>query len=520
MGYYAVRRFVDTHAETALIVSGVRKVGKTVILKQVLEYYGECGWYQDLKLFDFGQMDVYDEVRDQLVSGKKLILLDECTIMENVEYTIRELYELCQEYGAKLILSGSSIAHLDEIAYNWLGARCLKITIPIITFTEYLHIVGKLPTYLEDVNGLTDRGFKELKAYTQNISEQEFLDYLSLKGYSSVISSSAYLRSIVEETSKSNAKFKFMTVPVDFISLQAVVYSLVYKFFRGVLYRTFLEGHDYTRETYNAMSHEQIKSLGISRRDLNRLVSESSASNKLMMYDIKNVLKSYPTADLFSALEFLVNYGIAYVDFDSTLSVQDFKRAMAELKQEYQTKGSVQAQSMQKLFETYSISITSPILYYPIVREFIKYINTSLETQIERDELFKGQLLGELVENYIKGNAAVHSGYTPYTVQTIAQYLDQNSIEETSSEIDLFVMDLGLVCEITHKNKAMKDTNFSKLDRIDEKYKDTRYDICTRVLTTNSVFDVYEGVYRVPYYKLGIMLESLNFSKMMDLVEG
>lgn len=138
-----------------------------------------------------------------------------------------------------------------------------------------------------------------------------------------------------------------------------------------------------------------------------------------MMYDIRNILKSYPTANIFSALEFLVNYGIAYVDFDSTLTIQDFKNAMAELKHEYQVKASVQAQSMQRLFETYSISITTPILNYPIVRESIKYINTSLNIHIETDELFKGQLLGDFVENYIKGNAATYSGYTPYAVQNI-----------------------------------------------------------------------------------------------------
>lgn len=204
------------------------------------------------------------------------------------------------------------------------------------------------------------------------------------------------------------------------------------------------------------------------------------------------------------------------MDFDSTLTIQDFKNAMTELKHEYQVKGNVQAQSMQKLFETYSISITTPILYYPIVREFIKYINIHIET----DELFKGQLLGDFVENYIKGNAATYSGYTPYAVQTISDYLKQNIVGTMSSEIDLFAMNLGMICEITHTNKPMKDTNFSKLEEVSEKYKDTRYDLCTRVLTTKSVYDIYEDVYRVPYYKLGVMLESMNFAKMMDMVEG
>lgn len=90
--------------------------------------------------------------------------------MEDVEYTIRELYELCQEHGAKRILSGSSITHLDEIAYNWLGARCLKIIIPIITFTEYLHIRGRLPNDVENMNAITNSSFKVLKDYTQNLN--------------------------------------------------------------------------------------------------------------------------------------------------------------------------------------------------------------------------------------------------------------------------------------------------------------------------------------------------------------
>lgn len=51
-----------------------------------------------------------------------------------------------------------------------------------------------------------------------------------------------------------------MTVPIDFVSLQAIVYILVYKFFRGVLYRTFIEANNYNKETYNTMSNEQIMS--------------------------------------------------------------------------------------------------------------------------------------------------------------------------------------------------------------------------------------------------------------------
>ncbi|MEG0906611.1 MAG: hypothetical protein RRY26_02645 [Cellulosilyticaceae bacterium] len=45
MGYYAVKQFIDTHTENALIISGVRKVGKTVILKQILTSYESSAWY-------------------------------------------------------------------------------------------------------------------------------------------------------------------------------------------------------------------------------------------------------------------------------------------------------------------------------------------------------------------------------------------------------------------------------------------------------------------------------------------
>lgn len=517
MGYYEVESFIEKSDTVALVLSGIRRVGKTTILKQITSKYSDRATYIDIKDARNLSVDLYDTVRLNIDKGKDIIIIDECNLISDAEYCIRAIYDLCLYSKCRLIVSGSSIAHLNEIAYNWLGARCIKIDIPMITFTEYLVITGKIDTYNTKLNSVDTENFNRLRQYTDSVEESYFTDYIKLNGYQDKVHTSEYLKSIVEETAKSNSNFRFMTVNIDFKSLEAVMYGLVYKSFKQVLYDTFLirrENDAYSKEIYNIMGDSSIKELSIERNIIAKLIS---SNKKLMLYDIRTILNTVDSSDIFSAIEFLINYGIAYVDTDSTIDIREFNQYMLKIKTEYLSSGKVEKKSMEYMFNRYSICIINPIIYYPILREFTKFISTEVNLKIESTQLLKSHLLGEIVENYIKGAASMCSTYCPYSVYTISNELSPYVEVGKSREIDLMSKELLMICEITHKNKAISKTNFDKLKLIMD---ESTLGMYKKILTTRDVFDVYGDIQRVPYYKLMILLDSIRFSKVMSKIDN
>jgi len=162
-----LRDFIDKDEEnTIALVSGMRKVGKTTALKQLERSYGSRAVYADLSVDADGFEDMLDDFLD---SPATILLLDEIAYLQNYELTSQSLYDLSnssERKNFKVILTGSSAAHLTRLADTKLGGRAKLYRLPVITFVEYLYFTGRIPDY---------HNFMGLNTV-------DFADYLQLKG--------------------------------------------------------------------------------------------------------------------------------------------------------------------------------------------------------------------------------------------------------------------------------------------------------------------------------------------------
>lgn len=127
----------------ALIVSGIRRCGKSTLLFQLMEStYTEAIYlnFEDPRLYDFEKADFarLDEVIKEL--GSKVLLFDEIQVFDNWEKYIR--FKL--DEGYQLIITGSNASLLSkELGTKLTGRHVTKELFPF-SYSEFLEIQDKL----------------------------------------------------------------------------------------------------------------------------------------------------------------------------------------------------------------------------------------------------------------------------------------------------------------------------------------------------------------------------------------
>ena len=152
-----------------IMVSGPRKVGKTVALLQLaVEYenaeFIDCGVEADVKRLH------------ELLRGDfdGLILLDEFQLLAAHADWMHAFVNKSEQAGAafRVVLTGSVAAYTVFMSRVKGGGRNLLLHLPLITYLEYLHFTGKIERYDADLAAV-DYG-------------ETFLDYMVLKDWGDV----------------------------------------------------------------------------------------------------------------------------------------------------------------------------------------------------------------------------------------------------------------------------------------------------------------------------------------------
>lgn len=179
----------------AVIISGPRRVGKTILLKQVIQNLLTRGtdkrnilYYSmdDPTLFTLSDnliKDIIDYFLENIAKpGKKYILLDEAHLYKDWYKWIKSYYDRNEEI--KFILSGSSSFILQRDANKYLRGRTISIEMLPLSFGEFLLLSDKktdLKIEFDKIFNLRLDHFKlkkiekELKPY--------FLEYLLVGGF-------------------------------------------------------------------------------------------------------------------------------------------------------------------------------------------------------------------------------------------------------------------------------------------------------------------------------------------------
>nr|WP_253688003.1 ATP-binding protein [Treponema sp. OMZ 792] len=149
----------------ALVISGVRRCGKSTLLRQFIKKAGKPFFYlnfDDLRLLEFSVSDygILDEIIDE--TGIKLIFFDEIQTAVNWELYVRQKLD----QGFKVVLTGSNASLLSrELGTKLTGRHIVKELFPF-SYSEYL-------TFSK-----TKRGYNSFKKYFQMGG---FPEYLKLK---------------------------------------------------------------------------------------------------------------------------------------------------------------------------------------------------------------------------------------------------------------------------------------------------------------------------------------------------
>ncbi|WP_024466713.1 ATP-binding protein [Treponema pedis] len=148
---------LKTHA---LVISGVRRCGKSTLLRQFIKKIGSPFFYlnfDDLRLLEFSVPDyaLLDELIDE--AGVPLIFFDEIQAAKNWELYIRQKLD----EGFQVVLTGSNASLLSrELGTKLTGRHIVKELFPF-SYSEYLRFSKRKNTYKSFQEYFQSGGFPE-----------------------------------------------------------------------------------------------------------------------------------------------------------------------------------------------------------------------------------------------------------------------------------------------------------------------------------------------------------------------
>ncbi len=146
-------RYLDR--KEALVITGMRQVGKTTLMRQIFEYVGNKSvdkrWFDfenplDVKVFeDIDYENIYKRIREGVgkeQSKKLMIFIDEIQIFPEVTKIIKYLID---HHQVKFIVTGSSNYYLKNLFPESLSGRKFLFQLNPLSFGECLYFSGKAP---------------------------------------------------------------------------------------------------------------------------------------------------------------------------------------------------------------------------------------------------------------------------------------------------------------------------------------------------------------------------------------
>ena len=189
--YYKLIKFIEH--KNALIVTGMRQVGKTTLLKQI---------YDNLKISEKIWFDL-DNPLDQLIfeetdynnifrsfqnltktnKNRIYVFIDE---IQNFPEITKIIKYLIDHYGVKFIVTGSSNFYLKNLFPESLSGRKFLFYLAPLSFQEYLYFKEK-KTKEELLNYNYESIIKPQSLYKFKLYEQDYNDYLNFGGFPEVV---------------------------------------------------------------------------------------------------------------------------------------------------------------------------------------------------------------------------------------------------------------------------------------------------------------------------------------------
>ncbi|KUO61670.1 hypothetical protein APF79_03450 [bacterium BRH_c32] len=177
--------------KNALIITGMRQVGKTTLIKQIFdETEGNKIWFDfenPLHTLQFENIDydaIYTNLTKKFTKPKKrlFVFIDE---IQNYPPITKIIKYLIDTYNVKFILTGSSNFYMKNLFPESLSGRKFLFFLPPLSFSEFLYFRNKIHKNIGEVkihfSDLTKKSLLDYKEY-----ETDYNDYLQFGGFPEV----------------------------------------------------------------------------------------------------------------------------------------------------------------------------------------------------------------------------------------------------------------------------------------------------------------------------------------------
>jgi hypothetical protein len=170
------------------ILSGVRRSGKSTILKMIMEKLRERGVsdeyiisynFDSLRYEDMTAKMIYNEVKERLPKkGKAYLFLDEIQEIEDWEKAVNSFMI---DFDVDIYVTGSNSRMLSSEISTYLTGRYVRFCVFPLSFAEYLNFRASYQNELND-DVLFNIGTKVI----QHSTKDEFVRYLRYGGFPAV----------------------------------------------------------------------------------------------------------------------------------------------------------------------------------------------------------------------------------------------------------------------------------------------------------------------------------------------
>jgi len=189
--YFEVEKYLEH--KNALVITGMRQVGKTTLMKQLFAELGDKPklWFDfenplDQKLFEDEEYNnIYKRLVEMAkVKGERLyVFLDE---IQNFPEITKVIKYLLDHYGVKFVVTGSSSFYLKNLFPESLSGRKFLYILPPLTFKEYLYFEGII-TLEEARTSDLEHLLKKTDVFLHKKYEVEYDQYLRYGGFPEVV---------------------------------------------------------------------------------------------------------------------------------------------------------------------------------------------------------------------------------------------------------------------------------------------------------------------------------------------
>ena len=461
-----LKEFIDNDKDYQIaLVAGIRRTGKTTILKQLQGYYPNSV-YIDLS----SAKDGYAEIEEKFLFAENranLLLLDEISYLNDYELISQSLYDISGN-RYKIIMTGSSSAHVIKLSESKLGGGRSKLfRLPVLTFIEYLYFTNRIESYTD----------------YQSVQSDYFSDYLQLKGLEdtdasnlAVMFNDYYFQSFYSEnvTSNLNTRIIYSDVKLEPNDLDNLLNLIAYKLSEACKYEKIIRPNVGRQEQFYLV--QQNIRLRLTKIDISDAIVTVSSDEvvKLLTNDKGRILK------------YLLISGLAYIlytdnspDFSPVncgLSVGSIFNILDSCKKE---------DELIDLFSKLTVNIISPLFYTRLGEDIIRRADISL------DSLLQGDLLGKMLELYITGSMLNWSINSIITT-TKLRYPE-------IGEVDIYDSKNLILIESTISNKKPKEIH------VNDYFQAGNY---IRICSSKDIDSFNGRYYQIPYSKLCCMIDS------------